>query len=113
GRGGRGRLRAPVVDGRSIGGGVAGTDAVGGAHRHGWPTRLGGRTSVVTFRRWTVRDDTEDVGVAVGRSERDVVTVLAEMLMLPLTALLYGMELLVRAMQGTHVVTGGSMRVTA
>jgi hypothetical protein len=41
----------------------------------------------------------------VERGERTVITLLTEMLMLPFTAFLHGMELLVRAVQGTQSAT--------
>ena len=61
----------------------------------------------MTFPR---RSGEEEHTAGMGdRGDRTVVGVIAEMLMLPFTAMLYGMELLVRAMQGTQDATERSM----
>lgn len=65
----------------------------------------------MTFPRSARQDEPEDGGRAASRSNRHVVALFAEMMMLPVTAFLYGMELLVRAMQGMQGVTEQSMNV--
>jgi hypothetical protein len=59
----------------------------------------------VTFSRGSRDRDPTDGEWAAGSGDRNVVALLTEMMMLPVTALLYGMELLVQAMQGTQRVT--------
>ena len=54
--------------------------------------------------------DLQDSGWS-GRGDRNVIALLTEMVMLPVTAFLYGIELLVRAMQGTQNVTEHGMNV--
>jgi hypothetical protein len=65
---------------------------------------VGGRAGPVTERSRS-RQGNPDGGLAGARGDRNVIGLLTEMIMLPVTALMYGMELLVRAMQGTQRVT--------
>jgi hypothetical protein len=59
----------------------------------------------VTFSRGSRSREASDGESSGARGDRNVVALLTEMMMLPVTALLYGMELLVQAMQGTQRVT--------
>jgi hypothetical protein len=59
----------------------------------------------VTFARGSRPNDSQGESQAGQRGDRNVVALLADMVMLPVTAFLYGMELLVQAMQGTQRVT--------
>jgi hypothetical protein len=65
----------------------------------------------VTFPRSIRHDEGSDETRSGTRGDRNVVALLTEMFMLPVTAFLYGMELLVRVLQSTQTVTEQSMHV--
>jgi hypothetical protein len=67
----------------------------------------------VTLSRFSRRDHREAPDWAKDHADRNVVSLLTEVVMLPFTALLYGMELIVRAMQGVQHATQEGVDVMA
>lgn len=65
----------------------------------------------MTFPRRSRPPDAHDAAWSDSRGDRDLVGLLTEIVMLPVTAFLYGMELLVRALQGTQSAAEQGMTV--